>query len=346
MKNYVSQNELILFTQNMTSLLKSGLSLQESLDVCEKINSKKENILLCKFLNKKINEGETLSSSLKSFGNKISSFYIALIEIGEAVGSLVDVFEKLSEYLKEKKKIKSKIIQALIYPLIVILTAFFVITVIVFFVFPKLENIFEVFTESSEVVALKIDRIKNALTMFCVISVLMLLIIIAIIVMKKINKKFSFCFDKVLLYIPLVKKYFITSCTNDFSYAMKILCMSSISFSESLIKASEVIKNQYYKRCIKNVYKKVVAGENIGIAFSQEKILPQYLVTWILLAQTTGNIDGVFIQISEYFKNEFINMIQQFIVSVEPIFILITGILIFILIGQFVLPIFSLLGAL
>lgn len=346
MKNYIGQNELIMFTQNMSSLLKSGLSLQDSLVVCEKINNCKNNANFCKFLKKKISEGESLSNALKSFENKISSFYISLMEIGEETGALCDIFEKLSEYLKEKKKIKDKLRQAFTYPFIVMLTAVFVISVIVIFVFPRLESIFEVFTESSEVVALKMNGIKNGITIFCVIAILIMFVSFAIFVLKRVNVKFSFYFDKMILHIPFIKKYFITSNINDFSYAMKILCLSSISFSESVKKASGVIKNRYYRSRVEKVYQKIVEGNDIASTFESEKIFPLYLTSWILIAQTTGNIEDVFIQVSDYYKNENENIMQEIIVSAEPIFILITGILIFILVGQFVLPIFSLLGTL
>lgn len=344
MKVKLRAKEVILFTQNIASLLKSGLSLQDSLEICSDINSSARNVELCKSLSKQINDGSTLSSGFKLFKNQFSDLYISLIEIGESTGSLSEVFEKLSNYLKEKKQAHDKLIQALVYPLIVFITALFVVLIIIFFVFPKLESVFEVFTESSEEVAMKIGSIKNGIVVFCITLTTLFMFIIAIFITRKINKHFLFVTDKIVFRIPILGKYIQTNCTNDFSFAMKLLSSSYVPFSESINKAQHVVRNLYYRSCLGNVYKKVVSGGDIGSAFREEKVFPIYLVTWIALAQSTGNVENVFLQINEYYKNETANIIQGLVVSAEPFFILITGIVIFALVGQFVLPVFNLLG--
>lgn len=346
MNKRLRASEIILFTQNMASLLKSGLSLQDSLEVCSNINDNPRNVELCKSLCKQINDGNTLSNGLKLFSNQFSELYISLIEIGETTGSLSEVFEKLSVYLKEKKQTREKLLQALIYPLIVFITALVVVLIIVFFVFPKLESVFEVFTESSEEVALKVSSIKYSMIFFCTVIGFFLLFITLVVVLRKTNKSFLLLTDKILFRIPFIGKYIQTNCTNDFSFAMKLLSSSYLPFSESLKQSKDVVKNLYYRNSLEKVYDRIISGCDISDAFKEQKVFPVYLVTWIGLAQSTGNVENVFSQVNEYYKNEATNIIQGLVVSSEPFFILITGLIIFILVGQFVLPVFKLLGGL
>ena len=117
----MSKFDLLLFTQTMSSLLKSGLSLQNSLEICSEINANKHNKELCKSIFQKVNNGYSLSESLNDYKSIFSNLYISLVKIGETIGTLDDVFEKLSKYLKSKKQIHEKILQALIYPFVVLI---------------------------------------------------------------------------------------------------------------------------------------------------------------------------------------------------------------------------------
>lgn len=330
----------------MSSLINSELSLQDALKICEKINQSKQNKILCTSLVKSINSGESFSNSLKKIGNVFSPLYIALVELGETVGSIKEILEKLAQYLKEKKQTREKLLQALTYPVIVLVTAIFVISVIIFFVFPKLESIFEAFTESSELVNLKVSSLKRTFLFLVIIVGSFFSLICLCLFFHHSNKKIAYYIDKTLFQIPFLGSYMKITCINDFSFAMKILCSSGVPFSNALFQAKNVIDNLYYKDEILNVYKKIISGEEISSAFESAKIFPSYFITWISLAESTGNTENVFLNIHEYYRTENLNIIQALLVSAEPVFILITGVIIFALVVQFVIPVFQLLGGL
>jgi len=330
----------------MSSLLKSGLSLQNSLEICSEITANKHNKELCKSIFQKVNNGYSLSESLNDYKSIFSNLYISLVKIGETIGTLDDVFEKLSKYLKSKKQIHEKILQALIYPFVVLIAVVFVILVTVLFVYPRIESVFEVFTENSQEVALKINSLKSGLMIFCFIFLVLILSITLISILYKISSRFRLLFDSLVLKLPVLGNYIKTIETNDFSFAMKILCSSYIPFSESLLKAKDVVKNRSYRKALKDVHDRIVTGADIATAFENENIFPAYLITWINLAQNTGRIDDVFSQIYEYYNTESENISSRIVVTIEPALILLTGLFVFLLVINFVLPIFNLLGAL
>lgn len=342
----LSFSKLLLFTETLSALLKSGLPLQDSINVCSEIAGDIVLKSFCDNIHFQLDNGLSLSKVLKSYGKQIPSFYISLVEIGENIGSLQEVFEKLAGYYREKKHTCSKIYQALLYPLIVFITAIAVVCIIMFFVFPRLENIFEVFTENSSDIQQKVNSIKTCIYFSSVFFISSLLLFVSIIILHHFSSRIALYIDYVLFRIPFVSKCLQTVYSSDFSFAMKLLCSSGVTFSNALKQSECIVSNLYYQKELKNVRIKVEQGCEIEKVFSNRYIFPDYLTTWIKLTNKSGGIESVFAQIYEYYKNETSNIINSVVVSAEPFFILITGIIIFVLVLQFVVPVFSLLGAL
>lgn len=335
---------VLSFTKTMSSLLKANLSLQDALKIAGEIENGKGNKLLCKQLWSKVNEGFLLSNILKSFGKYFSELYISLVGIGEETDTLKDVFERLAEYLKVKKETKTKIIQRLIYPIMVMASTFAVVIVIMLFVFPRLEVIFEAFSNGSDDVLREVSKIRNGIMETGIFFLIFMFILILLVFVYKVSESVACWMDGILLKCPVLGKYIVINQTRDFSFSMKLLCGSYYEFTSALKHSSDVIGNRKYKKAIEEVYEKVVRGESIGKSFESHKEFPSYFITWIKLAEISGNPESVFAEIYDYYSSENQNIINALSVSLEPAFILITGCVILTIISRFVIPVFSLMG--
>nr|MBP3681578.1 type II secretion system F family protein [Clostridia bacterium] len=338
--------DVLSFTQVMTSLLKSSLNLQDSLNIAVNVVEDIKTRNFIQILLKKINEGEKLSKILKEFSKDFGLLYISLVKIGEETGNLPQVFEKLSSYLRNRQKTREKIIQSLIYPLIVLFTAIIVVCIIFIFVFPNLEQIFEAFTDNSLEIRKNMDNLKDKIKVGIVSIFMLIICLITLFVMHKRSEKVAFFIDSVLIKIPIVGKYILIRDTNDFVFSMKLLISSFYPFLESLKLSANVVSNMKYKATILEVFKSIQAGELISDSFEKVKLFPNYFVTWIKIAEKNGDVEGAFSQLYDYYQSETLNIATGIAISVEPVFILLTGTIIITLIVQFVVPIFYMLGAL
>lgn len=337
---------VLLFTQTMHSLLMSALPLQDALSVCTEIITAKNDKNFCQKILKSINEGKRLKDSLELYSSDFSPLYLSLVHIGEESGTLSQVFGKLSEYLKERKNIKQKLIQALAYPVLVLITAVIVILVLMLFVMPRLETIFMAFAEASEEIVLRAEKIKTQLVSFAVIFLLFILIISICFAVHKINKKAALVIDSVLLKIPGIGKIIKVMQIHDFSFAMKLLSDAHYPFVESLRQSSEVLSNRFLKNAILDVAERISEGESAGECFDKQIVFPKYLTIWIKIAERNGNTAQAFSQLSDYYSSENDNILGEITAFAEPVFILLTGIMIIAVVSKFVLPVFKLLGAL
>lgn len=337
---------LLLFTQTMHSLLCSSLPLQDALGVCEEILQTKNEKDFCKSLLVGINEGNTLSCVLQKYNGQIYPLYTALVQIGEETGALTEVFERLVEYLKVKKQMQHKLLQALAYPLIVLFTTFMVIMLLVFFVLPRLTDIFEAFTENAAGINIKTENIKMNLFITFYIIISGIIFVAICILLHKLNDRCAYHIDSFLLRLPVAKKLITVVQIQDFAFSMKLLTVTHFPLIQSLSYSAGVVTNLRLKKSLIKVCEGISRGESAGDCFAKDKIFPKYLTVWIKLAERNGNLTSVFTQISDYYSAANSEIVTNITTFAEPVLILLTGIVIIIFMAQVIIPVFNILGAL
>lgn len=342
----LSKDNIQLFTETMGALLGAGLPLQDAINVCRKMGRRHSYREFCEKLLEYINEGKSLSDSLTILNPGMDDFYVSLIKVGESSGSISEVFVRLSDYLRRKKNIREKVSQAIFYPVIVVITSIAVIAVMMVYVFPKMEEIFEAFSDGGVSLTGKIGSLRSSLIGFVFVLGIFLLCGIVAIILRNTSRIARTGIDHMLTGIPVIGRIIRDSCTNDFCFAMKLLISSGLPIVDSLECAGDSAGNYYYRQCIRNVRKRIVNGDTFSASISKEKVFPSYFTTWISLSENTGNIASVFAQLSDYYMSENDRTITGIVSGIEPALILVTGIFICILLAQFVLPVFNMLGKL
>ncbi|WP_296028289.1 type II secretion system F family protein [uncultured Treponema sp.] len=337
--------DVLLFTQTMHSLLSSSLPLQSALAVCKEVlTGKAEKKFTAKVL-KKVNEGKKFSNAL-SDEKLFPPLYVSLVSIGEESGTLPEVFGHLGAYLNGKRNMRRKIIQALLYPALVLATAIAVVFILTVFVLPRLEGIFEAFTNSSENIETQINKLKTGSFVSIIILFGFMAILTVCLAARRLNAKAALAIDSVILRIPLIKDFAMTMQMHDFSFAMKLLTQTHFPLLKSLAYAKNVLSNIRVQKAVESACKSIACGKGVGKAFEDEKIFPEYLTAWIKIAEENGEAAEAFSQIFNYYQNENESLLTSITQAAEPVFILITGAVIIAVIAQFVIPVFNLLGAL
>ena len=342
----LSSKTIFYFTQTMTELLKSGVPLQHGLEICGKTKKTSGFRFFSESLLKDIRNGKKFSLALSKYKNDLGAFYLEVVRLGEETNCLPQMMENLTLYLKTFNDVKGKLRQALIYPAFVCLTTVVVALTILFFVFPKISAIFEAFSESSIYIEETIVQIKYSVLFFSGFLIFVLVSTAVLFFLYKTSECFRKKADRVFINLPLAGSFLKSLYTRDFIFVMQLMCPSPLSFTEALKRSTSVIRNREYSKQINFIYEKICRGESIGDSFSHSGVFSDYLVTWISIASATGNLKCVFKQINEYYSKEINESLETFMTLVEPVLILITGVFMFFMIAQFVLPVFSLLGRL
>lgn len=340
----VSEKLLLSFTENMSALVHSGMSIIDALNITREIDDGKQNNELCSLLMEELKNGEPLSNALEKISPDFNGLYKSLIQIGERTGNIDIVFGKLCDYLMQKREMKEKIRASLTYPIIVFCTAIAVIFIILFFVFPKLSSVFEVLSEGSKNFVLITSNMKRNTYVFIIISSIILMGIGMVSYLYRNSAAVKMKIDFLKFHIPLLSFYEKFICIYDFSFSMKILCGSGIQIVDALIQSSEVVKNDYFKKEIYEVREDISGGMSFSESLKGKIVFPKYFIVWMGIGETTGNIVQIFDQIYNYYESRSKYYLKQFSTNAESVFILLTGIIVFVMVMQFVLPIFKMLG--
>jgi type II secretory pathway component PulF len=346
-----SKNVVLEFTNIMSLLLSSGNTVASSLQLCRSIglvqNQSKTKIgRLCDVISEGIVKGEQFFESLKRCGSSFPKLYTALVRIGEKTGTITEIFSRLSIYLNTSRTIKSKIFNALVYPFIVLTAAILGTIALLIFVLPRMVEIFSVFSNDTDItLAENINTMYRSVYIFLGFFSLLFLVIVAALILRKTSKSAAYYIDVLLLKAPFIGAFFTALETQDLFFAMELCERSNINAAESLREAATVVRNNAFAEAVNSVYQEIIKGEKISAAFLRNTIFPEYIGTWLTVGEQTGQARTVFHHIHNYFEQSIETTTSRLLNTLEPALILLVGLIILMLLVQFVLPLFSLYGA-
>jgi type II secretory pathway component PulF len=345
-KNF-KQNVILEFTEIMASLLKSGLTIQDAIALSVSIAANPKTVWLCKNILQALKNGLPLNEALSMHSPSFSPLYQSLVRLGEKTGSVASVFHRMSVYLRNEQKIRNKIGNVIWYPILVLSIAVIGCTCIIVFLLPRMAEIYTAFNPSG-IGGASFEMAKIYRSLWISLSVWVLIVAGTGITLfaRRTSERFAFITDYALLRMPVLGNFIKSIQTMDFSFAMEMLTGAGITVHSALQETAGVIRNRSYRKSIQEVHDLLVRGELLSKSFAAYKDFPPYIATWIAIGERTGAVEAVFTQIREYFQADVDTMSERLMGMLEPLLIVIVGIILIIMIIQFILPIFSLYGRL
>jgi len=217
--------------------------------------------------------------------------------------------------------------------------------VIIAFIMPQMADFFLAFKPGTDQGAiLELSRVYRSVWASVATFFLAASAVISFALLRKYSSRFLYFSDYMFLKLPLFGIYVKAIQTMDFSFAMEMLTGAGINIHSALQETSSVARNRAYGKAISEVYAMLLKGEQLSKAFGLYKEFPPYISTWIAVGERTGMVGPVFTQIRQYFQEEADRMSESLINLLQPFLILAVGVIIIIMIMQFILPLFSLYG--
>ncbi|MDR0455438.1 MAG: type II secretion system F family protein [Treponema sp.] len=343
-KKHFNKKIILEFTDIMASLLRAGLTLQDALDLCSSISVNAKTSVLSKTILDGLNRGMPFYEVLKIYTSSFSPLYRSLIRLGEKTGSVGSVFSRISSYLQAEKKIRGKLGNILWYPLLILGIAVTGCFGIIFYVMPRMTDIFSAFNNNIAETNITLDNIYRSLWISLGIIIIFAVTALFIFIFRRMSKSFAFFIDAAVLSLPLVGPFIQSLQTLDFSFAMEMLTGSGITINNALKESADVVTNRAFSNAILEVYEKILRGEKLSSSFLDNKAFPEYIGTWMAVGEKTGAVEPVFSQVRTFFQADVEHGSERLMGIIEPALTLLIGIMVLILIIQFVLPIFSLYG--
>lgn len=338
--------DILFFTKHMSVMLKSGIPLAESIAT---LKDQTKNITLKRILaqiQSDIENGQTLESSLAKHPQAFSSLYISLIGIGEKSGNLEDNLEYLSEQLKKSYDFNKKIAGAMLYPKLILAATVIMGMFISLFVLPKLVDLFNSLDVTLPLSTKILLYVANIMKNHGVIIVTAL-IGVSLLVSQLLQTSFiKPKWQRFILSLPIIGSLnqniqLASLCRN-----LGIMLKSGLTITDALKTQFSATDNLVYKDHLENLLKSIEKGKKLSIEISSKKYLffPAIVPKMIGVGEDTGKLEDVFIYLGEFFEEDVDDATKNLSNILEPILLLIIGILVAFVSLAIISPIYQLTG--
>lgn len=340
----VSNKQILFFTKNLSVMLQAGSTLSEALQVMEQqVTGKLEEIV--KDVKGKVNKGFEFSQALEKYPDTFSNTYISVLKVGEKTGSLGKNLKYLVEQLEKTQSLKKKIMGAMFYPAVIFGGGLLVTLGIVIFILPKITGLFKSFdVELPWTTQLLID----ISSLFQNYGLLMGggIIVFSVLVIWILKQDFVKPFTHwLILKIPVVKSIAKHFNLIMFFRTLSILLRSGITIDEGLKTCSNTVQNVKYKDFLTQAYEEVNAGDNLThVMKKREDLFPPTNIQIISVGEDSGTLSDALEYCSSIHEEELDDLTKNLSDVLEPVLLILMGLLVAFLALSIITPIYSITG--
>ena len=340
---YISAKHLLFFARQTGRLLKAGFPLLQILKLIG-ANIKDASLgQLITYLKLSIENGYSLTESLINYQSGFNSFYYCLISLGEKTSTLDQVFLKIAQHLEKTLKLKTCLTNALLYPSIVMIVSMLVFLALMIGVVPQFEQIFSEVNVPLPALTGAVITLAHVLKKSFIPAFMIILILV--IIFKFYKKRYlsiSIKQDQFLFRLPIIKDLLSEILTLRLSHALAIALHTGLPLLDALQATSELTKNYVYKKSLLSSCRLVRNGDNLACALAKQKIFPPDFVQLVKVGELSGTLAEVLDNASELYEEKIDGYLDGLSKLVEPLLVVMLGIIIGSLIIAMYLPIFTL----
>lgn len=340
----VKSSDIIFFTRQLASMITSGLTLLQALNVLKNQTQSVAMEEVIEGIISDVEDGSMLSKSLEKYPHAFSPIYIALIKTAESSGLLDKVLTRLADNLEKNDKLIRTIRSALLYPVIVVIMMILVMIVMMIFVIPQLTALYGNLNLPLPIATVFIIGISNFIINYWYIVIIVSFALSYYLrgwYRKPSGKR---TVDTYLLKMPIFGRLYRDSMMAEFTRTLSLLISSGSLVVESLLKSANVVGNTLYQDAVKLVAKRVEKGIAMGDAMEASPLFPPMVVEMVKIGEQTGKLDSSLMKASEYYEREVEEKVKVMTTLIEPVIMILLALGVGFLIISIITPIYSLIS--
>jgi len=337
----VRLNDLLIFTQGLSSLLSAGLPIDRSLNVMSGLveNSKFKEVI--KDIFQKVKEGKSLSEALGYHSNIFPKVYINMVKAGESGGFLEAVLNRLSQYLGSRKELRDQILSMMLYPIILTIVSGLSVIILMTFVIPRFARIFSDLGQTIPVPTMILLTISQMIRDYWWLGVGLLLLFYLGLKAYNMDPERKLLWDKLklrwILFGDILKKREVAI----FSRTLGTLLQSGVTILSALNLVREIPQNLAISRSILYLHDRLREGKSFSKSMEETGVFPSLAIEMAHVGEETGKLDEVLIKIAETYEANIQTTLKRVISLLEPILILVMGGIVGFIVLSMLLAIFS-----
>ena len=342
----IATREFVVFNQELATLLKAGMPLVQSLDILRRRATNPVFKAVLDDVNDRVRAGSSLSESFEAHGALFPGVYTASLLAGEKSGNLEQVIRRYVSYVKVVANVKRKTVSALIYPLILLALSMVVVSIIMLRVVPAFGEFYSQFGEELPLST----RVIVAISSFASSYFLPIVIVVALVAvgawqwLQRPGKREWF--DRMVLRLPGLGGIAQKFATSQAARTLATLLGGGIPLVNAIDVSARSIRNQYMAHELRSAAQQVREGRALALAMSDSGAFPDVAIKMVEVGESTGALQEMLNSLADFYDEEIETNLGRFVTLVEPILLIVMGLVIAGLLLSLYMPLFNLSNAL
>jgi type II secretory pathway component PulF len=337
--------ELATFTQQLANLLQSGMPLTVALNSMTHLESKGIPAEVTRSLKQEVTEGRGLSDAMAKQPHIFSDLYINMVRAGESSGSIVEVLRRMAAHFQQFAEVQAKLTSALIYPAMVICGGMLLIAFFMFVMMPQFTTIFSGFNIELPLPTRMLIAISQFLIGYWWLLGLVIIVAAILFFRFKAGETGGRKLDEWKMKAPVVGKVVKLNLFGQFARTLGTLLQNGVPVLTALKITEQVMPNRLIKEAVAKTREAVTDGKTLAQPLAQSKLFPQLMVDLVRIGEETGDVPGALNNLADTYEGELAIGLRLMTQLIEPVLIVIMGVVVGFLLLSIFLPLFKLISS-
>ncbi|MGO4260316.1 type II secretion system F family protein [Lysobacter sp. TAB13] len=339
----ITPGEIAIFSRQIATMMKSGVPIVTSLEI---IGEGHKNPRMKKLLNSvraDLESGSSLHEAMSKHPVQFDELYRNLVKAGESAGVLETVLDTVANYKENIETLKGKIKKALFYPATVVAVAILVSAVLLIFVVPQFQATFRSFGADLPAFTLMVIGLSDfMISWWWAILLLCIGAVVAFIMAKNRSPAFAHFLDRAMLKIPVVGQILHNAAIARFARTLAVTFRAGVPLVEALDTVAGATGNVVYEKAVLRIRDDVSVGYQVNMAMKQVNLFPHMVIQMTAIGEEAGALDTMLVKVAEFYEQEVNNAVDALSSLLEPLIMIILGVIVGGMVIAMYLPIFKL----
>ena len=338
----IKQKLPVQVARQLASLLKGGVPLFQALSIiANQLDSPAEREILG-YVRDQVRGGAALSEALKAYPGIFDRLFVYSVQAGEKAGALDSILNYQADLLENRATVRGEIRTALTYPAIMALVGTAVLLFLIGYVVPMVMKIFDRMNQqlpaATRLLLGMTNLVNNYLLVILAVGALSVVILVQWVKRSSNGRK---VFDTFLMKAPVYGQLYQMILISRFAKIVSTLLRSGVHMLQSLLVVSSTIRNTVMSGAVSNMAEMVERGADLSMALRQSQAFPPYVADMVTVGETSGNLEELLETVSVYYDTRAKQKIAMLTAMVEPLIIVVMGLIIAFILVSILLPLFE-----
>ena len=342
-KPKITPGDIAVFSRQLATMMKAGVPLVQALDIVGKGHNNPAMQELVLSIKTDIEGGTSLTNALRKHPLYFDDLFCNLVEAGEHAGVLETLLDRIATYKEKTESIKKKIKKALFYPTAVIVVGIIVSAILLIFVVPTFEELFQSFGAELPAftqMVINLSRFIRDYWWGILLGIAATVIIIGN--LWKRSPKFREMVDRAMLKAPIFGSILNKSALARFARTTSTMFAAGVPMVEALDSVAGATGSVVYGNAVKEMRDDIATGQSLRLAMEQQQLFPHMVKQMVAIGEESGALDEMLAKVADFYEEEVDNAVDSLSSLLEPLIMAILGVLVGGLVIAMYLPIFKL----